>query len=589
MYREGRPTGWRKWAPGLATLIGYDRSWLRGDLIAGVTVAAYLVPQVMAYAEIIGLPPVAGLWAVLAPMAVYALLGDSRQLSVGPESTTALMAAAGIFALAGAVEGQRRAELAALIAVAVGLVCLVGRIARLGFLANLLSRPVLVGYLAGIGILMVFSQLGKLTGLRLTGANAWEEWASLFAQVGSIHLPTLCLGLAVAGALFALRHWAPGWPGPLLVMLAAAAFVAFAGTAAQGIAVIGPVPTAVPLPALPNPEGINLLQLLPVALGIAVVGYSDVILTGRAFAARKREQVDANQELLAVGAANLANGFLAGFPVSSSASRTVIGDSAGSRTQLHSLVAGAMVLATLFFLGPVLAAFPQAALGGVVVYAGLRLIDLGELRRIGHFRSSELVLALVALVAVLVTGLLIGIGIAVGLSLLDLIRRIAHPHDGILGYVPGLAGMHDVDDYPLATQVPGLVVYRYDSPLFFANADDFLGRAMASVRRTEPKPLWFVLNAEANVEVDLTAVDTLEELRASLEDAGIVFAMARVKMDLRAQLEAAGFVEAVGEDRIFATLPTAVAGFASWHKSVYGTSPAGIREATTGQEKQEER
>ncbi len=346
----------------------------------------------------------------------------------------------------------------------------------------------LVGYLAGIGILMVFSQLGKLTGLHVTGESAWQEVGSVIAQAGAIHLPTLALGLGVAIALFALRRWAPSLPGPLLVMLAAAAGVALAGPAAQGIAVIGPVPTTVPLPALPNPDGVDLLQLLTVALGIAVVGYSDVILTGRAFAARKREQLNANSELLAMGAANLANGFLAGFPVSSSASRTVIGDSAGSRTQLHSLVAAAMVLGSIFIFGPVLAAFPQAALGGVVVYAGLRLIDLAELRRIAAFRRSEIVLALVALVGVLATGLLAGIGIAVGLSILDLIRRIVHPHDGILGYVPGLAGMHDVDDYPQATQVPGLVVYRYDSPLFFANADDFLGRAMASVARTEPKP-----------------------------------------------------------------------------------------------------
>ncbi|HEY3545320.1 MAG TPA: sulfate permease [Propionicimonas sp.] len=582
MQQQERPAGWRRWTPGLATLLGYDRSWLRGDLIAGITVAAYLVPQVMAYAEIIGLPPVAGLWAVLAPMVVYAVLGDSRQLSIGPESTTALMTAAGILALAGPVEGQRRAELAALIAVAVGVVCLVGRLARLGFLANMLSRPVLVVYLAGIGILMVFSQLGKLTGLHITGESAWQEVGSVIAQAGAIHLPTLALGLGVAIGLFALRRWAPSLPGPLLVMLAAAAGVALAGPAAQGIAVIGPVPTAVPLPALPTLDGVDLLQLLTVALGIAVVGYSDVILTGRAFAARKREQLNANSELLAMGAANLANGFLAGFPVSSSASRTVIGDSAGSRTQLHSLVAAAMVLGSIFIFGPVLAAFPQAALAGVVVYAGLRLIDLAELRRIAAFRRSEIVLALITLIGVLVTGLLAGIGIAVGLSILDLIRRIVHPHDGILGYVPGLAGMHDVADYPQATQVPGLVVYRYDSPLFFANADDFLGRAMASVASAEPKPEWFVLNAEANVEVDLTAVDTLEQLRSSLEEAGIVFAMARVKMDLRDQLAAAGFVEKVGDDRIFATLPTAVAAFTTWHKATYGTTPDGIPEATAG-------
>ncbi len=580
--------GWRRWAPGLGVLLSYDRGWLRGDLIAGVTVTAYLVPQVMAYAEIIGLPAVAGLWAVLVPLLIYAVLGNSRQLSIGPESTTALMTAAAIAALAGPVDLTRRAEVAALIAVAVGVVCLVGWLARLGFLADLLSRPVLVGYMAGIGVLMVVSQYDSLTSLVITGSNPWEETASLIAQVGAVHVPTVVLGLAVTAALFALRRWAPTWPGPLLVMLTAAAVVQLAGLAAEGIAVIGEVPRDLPVPAVPSLVGIDILQLMLVALGIAVVGYSDVILTGRAFAAKREERVDATGELLAMGTANIANGFLAGFPVSSSASRTVIGDAAGSRTQLHSLVAAAMVLGTIFVFSPVLAAFPEAALAGVVVYAGIRLIDVGELRRLARFRLSEVVLAVVTLAAVLVTGLLNGIGIAVALSLLDLIRRIAHPHDGVLGYVPGVAGMHDVGDYPGATQIPGLVVYRYDSPLFFANADDFLTRALAAVRAAEPTPHWFLLNAEANIEVDLTAVEALEQLRRALADQGVVFAMARVKMEVREQLRAAGFLASVPQDRIFATLPTAVAGYADWHQDNYGTRPPGIPEVTQTRPRKEE-
>jgi SulP family sulfate permease len=254
----------------------------------------------------------------------------------------------------------------------------------------------------------------------------------------------------------------------------------------------------------------------------------------------------------------------------------VIGDAAGSRTQLHSLVAAAMVLATIFVFGPVLAAFPQAALSGVVVYAGLRLIEISEIRRIAAFRRSELVLALVTFGGVLVFGLLPGIGIAVGLSLLDLIGRIAHPHDGVLGYVPGLAGMHDIADYPAATRVPGLVVYRYDSPLFFANADDFLTRALAAVRGAEPPAEWFVLNAEANTEVDLTAVDALAELRRTLSEAGVVFAMARVKWEVREQLAAAGFIADVGDDHLFATLPTAVEAYVAWHVERYGIRPPGV-------------
>ncbi|MFZ0529284.1 MAG: sulfate permease [Propionicimonas sp.] len=570
--------GWRRWAPGLGVLVAYDKSWLRGDLIAGVTVSAYLVPQVMAYAEIMGLPPVAGLWAVLAPMLVYAVLGTSRQLSIGPESTTALMTAATIAALAGEVGPQRRAELAALVALAVGLVLLIGWVARLGFLANLLSKPVLVGYLAGIGVLMVVSQYAKLTRLGIAGDNPMAETASLLAQLGSVHVATLLLGLGVAALLFVLHRWAPTWPGPLLVMLLAAAVVHFGGLEAQGLQVTGEVPKALPVISWPFFDGVAPLQLLPAAIGIAVVGYSDVILTGRAFAAKNDQRVDANAEMLAVGAANIANGLVGGFPVSSSASRTVIGVTAGSRTQLHSLVAAAMVVGSIFVFSPVLAAFPQAALAGVVIYAGIRLVDVSEFLRIAAFRRSELVLTVITFVAVLATGLLAGIGIAIGLSLLDLIRRIAHPHDGVLGYVPGLAGMHDVDDYPQATQVPGLVVYRYDSPLFFANSDDFLSRAIDAVRAADPPPLWFVLNAEANIEVDLTAVDTLEELRRTLSGQNVVFAMARVKLEVREQLAAAGFVDAVGDERIFATLPTAVAAFAAWHEEVYGMRPEGLPE-----------
>ena len=252
---------------------------------------------------------------------------------------------------------------------------------------------------------------------------------------------------------------------------------------------------------------------MPAALGVTVVAYSDNIVTARAFAARRREVLDARQEFLALGAANLGAGLFSGFPVSSSGSRTAIGDAMGSRTQLYSLVAGAVLLLTMLFLGPALSTFPLAALGALVVFAALRLIDFAELRRIARFRRSELFLALATTAAVLVFDVLVGIAVAVALSILDLLRRIARPQDGILGYVPGLAGMHDIDDYAAGRQVPGLLVYRYDAPLFFANADDFKRRALASVDAADPPVEWFLLNAEANTEIDLTAVDALEEVR----------------------------------------------------------------------------
>lgn len=570
------PPRWAQFFPGVHVLLHYDRSWLRGDLLAGVTVAAYLVPQVMAYAKVAGLPAITGLWAIILPLTFYAVLGSSRQLSVGPESTTALMTAAGVGALVGASGGARYGDVAALLALAVGIVALVGWLARVGYLANLLSQPVLTGYLSGMAVLMIVSQVGTVTRLEIAGETTAAEVASAADQLTEAHLPTVVLAAVVLVALFTMRRWAPRWPGPLLVILAAAAVVAGAGLGDDGIATIGAVPRGLPSPTLPRLGDENVLALLPYALGIAVVGYSDNVVTARAFAARHRYRVDSGQELLALGAANIGAALLHGFPVSSSASRTVIGDSMGSRTQLHSLVALSVVIATLLALGPVLASVPTAALGAVVIYAAVRLIDVAEWRRITRFRSSELVLAVATASAVLVFGILAGIGLAVALSLLDLIRRMAHPHDGILGYVPGTAGMHDIDDYPSAVLVPGLLVYRYDSPLFFANAEDFITRAMKAVDSAHPPVEWFVLNAEANVEVDLTAVDTLNLLREYLAARGITFAMARVKMDLREQLRAAGFVEKVGEDRIFPTLPTAAAGYVDWYKAQHGCRPPGL-------------
>ena len=346
-----------------------------------------------------------------------------------------------------------------------------------------------------------------------------------------------------------------------------------------GVHLVGPVPEGLPALTLPGVGDVDLWALLPAALGIAVVGYSDNVLTGRAFGARHRESIDSDQEFLALGTANVATGLFQGFPISSSGSRTVIADTMGSRTQLHSIVSLVLVVATLLWLGPVIAAFPTAALGAVVVFAAIRLVDVAELRRIAAFRRSELVLALATTAAVLLFGVLPGIGAAIALSVLDLLRRIVHPHDGVLGYVPDVAGMHDIDDHPNAQQVPGLVVYRYDSPLFFANSDDFTKRAIAVVDQASARERveWFLLNAEANTEVDLTAVDALELLRGTLDRRGIVFAMARVKQDLRASLEAGGFVEKVGADRIFPTLPTAVAAYAAWYERAHGSGPPGLR------------
>ena len=439
--------------PGMTRLRHYERPWLRGDVLAGVTVAAYLVPQCMAYAELAGVSPVAGLWAVVPALCVYALVGSSPQLSAGPESTTAVMTAAAVAPLA-AADPSGYAALAAMLAIMVGGVCLVARLFRLGFLADLLSRPILVGYMAGVAVIMVISQLGKLTGVSVDGDDALAELRSFLSQIDEVHGATVLLAALVLAFLFAVQHWFPRLPGPLLAVLLSTAAVALFDLQARGIAVVGDIPAGFPTPGLPGVDAGDLASLVGPALGIALVGYSDNVLTARAFAARGGYEVDANQELLALGAANAGSGLLQGFPVSSSGSRTVLGDAMGSRSQLHSLVAAASVVLVLLFLRPVLAEFPSAALGAIVVYAAVRLVDVAGFRRLLAFRPTEFALALATTLGVLVFDILYGVLVAVALSVLELLSRVARPPSAVLGRVPGMAGLHDVSDWEGATTVP---------------------------------------------------------------------------------------------------------------------------------------
>nr|WP_272255558.1 sulfate permease [Streptomyces xanthophaeus] len=551
---------------------GYRATWIRGDVLAGITVAAYLVPQVMAYAGVAGLPPVAGLWAALPAMVLYAFAGSSRLLSVGPESTTALMTAVAVGPLA-AGDPARYAALSAALAVVVGLLCLVAWAVRLGFLADLLSRPVLVGYLAGVALIMMVDQLPRLTGTGGSGSGFFPQLFSFVHHLGDVHWPTAVLATGCLALLFALpRLWRP-LPGPLIVLALATAVVGgFALDDNHGINVIGAVPTGLPGLALPDPS--DYADLVLPAVGVLLVGYSDVILTARAFARHDDPQpLAANRELLALGASNIGAGVLNGFPVSSSASRTALADSTGARTQAYSLVGAVCVAAVLLFLGPLLAHTPSAALGAIVVYAAVRLIEVGEFRRLAAFRRREFLLALGCGLGVLALGILYGVLLAVALSVAELLTRVARPHDAVEGMVPGLAGMHDIDDYPTARTLPGLLIYRYDSPLFFANAEDFRRRALASVAAQAEPVHWFVLNTEANVEVDITALDAVEALRAELTARNIVFALARVKQDLRHPLDAYGLTATVGPEHIFPTLPTAVAAYQDWQRATGGDPP----------------
>jgi sulfate permease, SulP family len=372
------------------------------------------------------------------------------------------------------------------------------------------------------------------------------------------------MGAATLAFLFLLRWRWPKAPGPLLALLLAAGVAAAFGLRTRGLSVVGPVPAGLPAPQLPDLRPADLTDLLLPAVSVLIVAFSDDVLTARSFA-RHGAQVRANQELLALGVANAGASLLRGFPVSSSASRTAIAVATGSKTQVYSVAAAASVVLALLLFRPVLAAFPTAALGAIVIYAALRLIDVAAFRRLLAFRRGELVVAVAACAGVLVFNILYGVLLAVGISVADLLLRVARPHDAVLGRVPGLAGMHDVDDYPSAQTIPGLVIYRYDAPLFFANAEDFRRRALAAADAATPVH-WFVLNVEANVEVDFTALEAVEALRAELMRRGVIFALARVKQDLLARLTSFGLAAKIGSDRLYPTLPTALQAYEEWSR-----------------------
>lgn len=564
--------------PGLHFLTHrYDRTWWRGDAIAGLAVAAYLIPQVMAYSAIVGVPPVYGLYTALVALVIYALMGSSRVLSVGPESTIALLAGAAIAPLVGpdADPGRVIAMSAALSLLVAGWL-LLARMFRLGVLADLLSQPLLVGYLAGAAILMVVGQLGKLTGTDVAGHSIIEQMRSFLTHLAATHPMTFYVAAATTGFIF-LIHWVrPRWPAALIAVTCATIASAWLNLSDQGVRVVGEVPNGLPLPGLPLLSAGEWQSLALPALGVALLAYSDNMLAARGFPSPEIEgerpserAVDPQVELVALGGVHAGVGLFGGFPVSSSGSRTALALSSRAHSQVYSLVAAGCVVLVLLVAGPLMSQLPQAALGAVVLYAATKLIKVGEVRRMWRFRRREVLLAGVTLVGTVWLGLLVGIGVAIAISLLEMAQRLARPKDAVLGRVPGLAGMHDTADYPDAETLPGLVIYRYEAPLFFANVGDLLRRAQRVVDKEfasypQAPPRWFILNVEANTEVDITACDGLKDLYADLAAQGVRLGLVRLRQDLYVPLRKAGVVQLIGEDMLFPTLPVVEEAYVAW-------------------------
>lgn len=543
--------------PGVDLARSYERRWLRRDLVAGLTVGAMLVPQAMAYANLAGLPAVSGLYAAVLPMFVYALLGSSRQLMVGPESTTAIMTAAAVAPLA-AGDPARYAVLAAAAAIIVGVICFVAGLARLGFLADVFSLPTLVGYLTGVGFLMIGGQLEELSGVPVDGDSFVAQAWSFLTDLGQIDWTTFLLGLGTLVFLVILRVRVPRAPGALIAILVSTAIAVILGLEADGIVLVGEIPSGFSGFSVPDLDASVLADLFPAAAAIAIIAYTDNILTARSFAAKGGYRVDDNQELIALGAVNVTSGLSSGFPISSSGSRTAVGDGVGSRTQAAGAFAALVVILILLFFRPVLENFPEAALAAIIIDAGLRLIDVAAFRRLARYRRSEAVLAVLTTVGVLTFGLLTGVVIAVILSLLVALGRAATPNTAVLGTVPGIDGYHNIERYPKAETVPGLIIYRWDAPLSFLNATYFRRRVRDLVTSAEEPIRWVLVDAEAISDIDSTGIQSMSQLCDFMDGAGVTLAFSRLRSRERLRLGEVGLEERIGANHFFSTTRTAV-------------------------------
>ena len=523
-----------RWVPGLATLKSYKASFLPHDLAAGLTLGAVMVPVGLAYGELAGLP-LAGLYGSMLPLIAYALFGSSRLLIVGPDTAMAAIVAVAVAPLA-LGDGGRLALLAAGLGVMTGVLCLLAGLLRLGFVANFLSKPVIVGFMHGLAVVVAVAQLPKVLGIKSGGETTLEQLANLLPQLGGANLVTLAIGGATFAVILLCRRFLPRVPGAVVALVASGLAVVLLDLESHGVAVIGRIPTGLPGFSLPLLSLDDFDSLLPVALVAALLSFSDTIVTARGFAARIGERIDADQELLAIGVANLASGLSHGLPISASDSRTAVAEAAGSRTQVTSAIAALVVAAVMLWFAGLLYHLPLAALGGILMASAWTLCEIGEFVRLWRFRGISLAAALVTLAGVLALGIMEGILIGVVFSLILLLRALAFPSTAVLGRTPD-GTWHDTNHRTDAVPVPGLLVYRFSAPLFFANCSLFRDSIEALVDAAPQPVRGVVVDGGAIHDVDLMACEMLVELDRELGQRGIALAFGNLRDRVRRDIE----------------------------------------------------
>jgi len=552
--------------PGFAVLRGYKREWFRHDLVAGLVLTTLLVPQGMAYAGLAGLPPEVGLYTTAAALLAYALFGPSRILVVGPDSTLAPIVFAALVAVAGiGADPARAVALASALAILMGLICVAAGLAKLGIVAELLSKPVRIGFLNGVALIIIAGQLPKLVGLATrTGSVPRELW--LFAKgltAGDARLNTTIIGLASLALIVACRHWVPRVPGVALAVVGSIVAMGVLDLKRRGVVAVGTTPRGFPRLGVPNVSAHDLRDLIVSAAGLAFLALADTSPVSRALALKRGDHVDASHEMVAIGASNIAAGLFHGFPVSGSASRTAVAETNGARTQLTGVIGSAAILAILVFANNLMSNLAIATLAAILISAAFVLADLPTLTWLAKVSRVELALSLITTIGVAWLGPMRGLGVAIALSVADFLRRAWRPHSAVLGRITNRKGYHDLARHPEAILAPGLVLFRFDAPLFFANADHFAQEIRAAIN-DRPEPIrWVVLAAEPITDIDTTAAEMLGGLLDEFTARSITLVVADMEGGVKDRLRLYGLTDRIGEQSLYPTIGSAMKAYYS--------------------------
>ena len=551
------------WLPGLQAVRSYRRAWLARDVVAGVVLTTLLVPQGMAYAELAGLPPITGLYTSIMCLLGYAVFGPSRILVLGPDSSLGPMIAATILPLVAANGDEKRAvALASVLAVMVAVIMIVAAAGKLGFIADLISKPTMIGYMNGLALTILAGQLPKLFGFKVSADGLIGEVTGFARGLADGKAVPAAAAVGIAGivVILVLGRWLPKVPAVLIMVVAAIGATSVFGLAGHGVSLVGVLPKGFPPLTIPSVRLADLGPLLAGAAGIALVSLADTISTASAFAARTGQEVHGNGEMIGIGAANLAAGLFQGFPVSTSGSRTAVAERSGARTQLAGVTGAVLIILMIVFVPGLFRNLPQPALAAVVITASLSLADIPATARLWRQRKAECALSIAAFGGVALLGVLPGIAIAVGLSILNVFRRAWWPYDTVLGRIGGLPGYHDTRSYPRAQHLPGLVIYRFDGPLFFANATTFRDN-IRRLARAAPPPAWILIAAEPVTDIDTTASDMLEDLDKTLNADGIHLTFAELKDPVRRKIERYELTRTINPRHFYPTIDAAITAY----------------------------